>query len=95
MLRGLPRACRFHFARSAQVAVPIFECGCVLARDAALLKSAFQIKPDYLRDVHRGLEEFNPCDYGVQLTEVFALSSLAVATNFRPGRASESDHAWI
>jgi aromatic-L-amino-acid/L-tryptophan decarboxylase len=48
-----------------------FECGCVLVRDAARLKAAFQIKPDYLRDVHRGLEEFNPCDYGVQLTRSF------------------------
>src|SRR5438105_12725314 len=48
-----------------------FECGCVLARDAALLKSAFQIKPDYLRDVHRIVEEFNPCDYGIQLTRSF------------------------
>lgn len=48
-----------------------FECGCVLVRDAALLKSAFQIKPDYLRDVHRSLEEFNPCDYGVQLMRSF------------------------
>src|SRR5213076_3157491 len=48
-----------------------FECGCVLVRDAALLKSAFEIKPDYLRDVHRSVEEFNPCDYGVQLTRSF------------------------
>src|SRR5207237_7701009 len=48
-----------------------FECGCVLVREAALLKSAFQIKPDYLRDVHRVVEEFNPCDYGVQLTRSF------------------------
>ena len=48
-----------------------FECGCVLVRDAALLRSAFQIKPDYLRDVHRVVEEFNPCDYGVQLTRSF------------------------
>jgi aromatic-L-amino-acid decarboxylase len=48
-----------------------FECGCVLVRDAALLKAAFQIKPDYLRDVHRVVEEFNPCDYGVQLTRSF------------------------
>src|SRR5947208_7109146 len=48
-----------------------FACGCVLVRDALLLKSAFQIKPDYLRDVHRVLEEFNPCDYGVQLTRSF------------------------
>ena len=35
------------------------------------MKSAFQIKPDYLRDVHRAVEEFNPCDYGVQLTRSF------------------------
>jgi glutamate/tyrosine decarboxylase-like PLP-dependent enzyme len=48
-----------------------FECGCVLVRDAARLRSAFQIKPDYLRDVHRRVEEFNPCDYGVQLTRSF------------------------
>ena len=48
-----------------------FECGCVLVRDVALLKSAFQIKPDYLRDVHRNVEEFNPADHGVQLTRSF------------------------
>jgi aromatic-L-amino-acid/L-tryptophan decarboxylase len=48
-----------------------FECGCVLLRDVALLKSAFQIKPDYLRDVHREAEEINFCDYGVQLTRSF------------------------
>jgi aromatic-L-amino-acid decarboxylase len=45
-----------------------FECGCVLVRDAALLRAAFQIIPDYLRVVHRRIVEFNPCDYGVQLT---------------------------
>jgi aromatic-L-amino-acid/L-tryptophan decarboxylase len=48
-----------------------FECGCVLVRDVALLKSAFQIKPDYLRDVHRNFAEFNPADHGVQLTRSF------------------------
>ncbi len=48
-----------------------FECGCVLLRDAALLKAAYQILPDYLQDVHRGLEEVNPCDYGIQLTRSF------------------------
>src|SRR5437762_10544259 len=37
-----------------------FECGCVLVRDAARLKSAFQIKADYLRDVYRETEEINP-----------------------------------
>jgi len=48
-----------------------FECGCVLVRDVALLKSAFQITADYLRDVHRAAEQFNPCDHGVQLTRSF------------------------
>jgi aromatic-L-amino-acid/L-tryptophan decarboxylase len=48
-----------------------FECGCVLVREVALLKSAFQIKPDYLRDVHRNVAEFNPADHGVQLTRSF------------------------
>jgi glutamate/tyrosine decarboxylase-like PLP-dependent enzyme len=48
-----------------------FECGCVLVRDAALLKAAYQILPDYLQDVHRGLGEVNPCDYGIQLTRSF------------------------
>ena len=48
-----------------------FECGCVLVRDRAHLRSAFQIMPEYLRDVHRGVEETHPCDYGVQLTRSF------------------------
>jgi aromatic-L-amino-acid decarboxylase len=48
-----------------------FECGCVLVRDIAKLKSAFQVRPDYLRDVHREAAEFNPCDHGVQLTRSF------------------------
>src|SRR5438094_5810886 len=70
MLRGLERADSTSLDPHKWL-FQSFECGCVLARDAALLKSAFQIKPDYLRDVHRGLEEFNPCDYGVQLTRSF------------------------
>lgn len=48
-----------------------FECGCVILRDRALLKSAYQIMPDYLGDLHRTFGELNPCDYGVQLTRSF------------------------
>lgn len=48
-----------------------FECGCVLVRNASKLKAAFQIMPEYLRDVHRGVEEVHPCDYGIQLTRGF------------------------
>ena len=47
------------------------ECGCVLLRDAALLKAAFRIMPEYLADVHRDVSEVNPCDYGIQLTRSF------------------------
>src|SRR5437588_4292195 len=70
MLRGLERADSISLDPHKWL-FQSFECGCVLVRDAALLKSAFQIKPDYLRDVHRSVEEFNPCDYGVQLTRSF------------------------
>jgi glutamate/tyrosine decarboxylase-like PLP-dependent enzyme len=45
-----------------------FECGCLLARDPASLKSAFHIMPDYLRDVRPGHEEVNFADYGEQLS---------------------------
>jgi glutamate/tyrosine decarboxylase-like PLP-dependent enzyme len=47
------------------------ECGCVLLRDAALLKSTYRIMPEYLADVHRNAAEVNPCDYGIQLTRGF------------------------
>ena len=48
-----------------------FECGCVLLRDVELLRAAFRITPDYLRDVHRHVAEVNFCDYGIQLTRSF------------------------
>lgn len=48
-----------------------FECGCVLLRDAQLLKNAFRVTPDYLQDVHRHDVEVNFCDYGIQLTRSF------------------------
>jgi glutamate/tyrosine decarboxylase-like PLP-dependent enzyme len=70
LLRGLERADSISLDPHKWL-FQSFECGCVLVRDAASLKWAFQIKPDYLRDVHRRDEEFNPCDYGVQLTRSF------------------------
>ncbi|HOL71096.1 MAG TPA: aminotransferase class I/II-fold pyridoxal phosphate-dependent enzyme [Bryobacteraceae bacterium] len=48
-----------------------FEIGCVLLRDASLLKNAFRIMPEYLRDVYRLPGEVNFCDYGIQLTRGF------------------------
>ncbi|MFL6583700.1 MAG: pyridoxal phosphate-dependent decarboxylase family protein [Chthoniobacterales bacterium] len=58
-----------------------FECGCVLLRDRDLLKAAFRITPDYLRDVHRHVAEVNFCDYGIQLTRSFR--SLKVWLSFQ------------
>ncbi|MCX6620706.1 MAG: pyridoxal-dependent decarboxylase [Acidobacteria bacterium] len=47
-----------------------FETGCVIVRDADLLRRTFRIMPEYLQDVHR-LSPVNLCDYGVQLTRSF------------------------
>lgn len=48
-----------------------FEAGCVLVREGRLLREAFRIMPDYMRDAAREEREVNFCDYGVQLTRSF------------------------
>jgi glutamate/tyrosine decarboxylase-like PLP-dependent enzyme len=49
-----------------------FEIGCVLARDARLLKKTFHTMAEYLEDTRRAEEEeINYYDYGVQLTRGF------------------------
>jgi glutamate/tyrosine decarboxylase-like PLP-dependent enzyme len=49
-----------------------FEIGCVLARDARLLKKSFHTSAEYLEDAKRAEEEeVNYYDYGVQLTRGF------------------------
>ena len=58
------------------------ECGCVLLRDAALLKSAYRIMPEYLADVHRNVTEVNPCDYGIQLTRGFRALKVWMSIQF-------------
>ena len=45
-----------------------FECGCLLLRDGRLLRAAFEIVPDYLRDSAAEDEEVNFADLGMQLT---------------------------
>lgn len=47
-----------------------FEIGCVLVRERRLLREAFRVTPEYLRDAHR-LEEVHFCDRGVQLSRGF------------------------
>jgi aromatic-L-amino-acid/L-tryptophan decarboxylase len=58
-----------------------FECGCVLLRDAAKLKSAFQLMPEYMRDVHRHTEETNVADYGIQLSRGFRALKVWLSIN--------------
>ncbi|MGH9766668.1 MAG: pyridoxal phosphate-dependent decarboxylase family protein [Blastocatellia bacterium] len=49
-----------------------FEIGCVLVRDARLLKKTFHTMAEYLEDTRREVEEeINYYDYGVQLTRGF------------------------
>src|SRR5438034_477562 len=45
-----------------------YECGCLLVRDAALLRRAFEMTPDYLLDARPVDAEVNFADLGIQLT---------------------------
>lgn len=45
-----------------------FECGSLLVREPERLRAAFQVLPDYLRDVAAGQDAVNFADYGEQLT---------------------------
>ncbi len=56
-------------------------------RDAAELRAAFRILPEYLRDIDRGWEEVNFCDYGLQLTRAFRA---AVARGIALAEAAEA-----
>ncbi len=67
LLDGIALADSLSFDPHKWLFQPI-ECGCVLLRDAALLKATYRIMPEYLADVHRNVTEVNPCDYGIQLT---------------------------
>jgi len=67
LLQGIERADSVVLDPHKWLYVP-FECGCLLARDPAALKSAFHIFPEYLKDVAPGDEEVNFADYGEQLT---------------------------
>jgi len=70
LLGGIELADSLSFDPHKWLFQPI-ECGCVLLRDAALLKATYRIMPEYLADVHRNATEVNPCDYGIQLTRGF------------------------
>ena len=67
LLDGIDRADTVTLDPHKWLFVP-FECGCLLAREPARLKEAFQIMPEYLQDVQENGERVNFADYGEQLT---------------------------
>jgi aromatic-L-amino-acid decarboxylase len=58
------------------------ECGCVLVRNAAILKATYRITPEYLAEVHRNISEVNPHDYGMQLTRSFRALKLWMSIQY-------------
>ena len=66
-LAGIERADTITMDPHKWLYVP-FECGCLLAREPARLKAAFQILPDYLKDTETSGGEVNFADYGEQLS---------------------------
>jgi glutamate/tyrosine decarboxylase-like PLP-dependent enzyme len=59
-----------------------FECGCVLVRDGRVLRSAFEILPDYLHDARAHEGEVNFSDLGLQLTRSARALKLWVSLRF-------------
>jgi glutamate/tyrosine decarboxylase-like PLP-dependent enzyme len=71
LLAGMGRANSLSFDPHKWFFQP-FEIGCVLARDASLLKATFNTMAEYLEDTKRAEDvEINFYDYGVQLTRSF------------------------
>lgn len=74
-----------------------FEIGCVLARDARLLKKTFHTMAEYLEDTKRlEEEEINYYDYGVQLTRGFRALKLWLSIKTFGGAAFREaiDHGF-
>jgi glutamate/tyrosine decarboxylase-like PLP-dependent enzyme len=68
-LAGLGRADSVTMDPHKWLYVP-FECGCLIAKDPDRLKAAFQILPDYLKDIETSGGEVNFADYGEQLSRM-------------------------
>jgi glutamate/tyrosine decarboxylase-like PLP-dependent enzyme len=59
-----------------------YECGCVLVREGANLRSAFHISPDYLKDAAGELVEVNFADQGLQLARTTHALKLWLSLKF-------------
>jgi aromatic-L-amino-acid decarboxylase len=58
------------------------EVGAVLVRDGALLRRAFEVSHDYLKDIEAGLQEVNFSDHGLQLTRTCRALKLWISINY-------------
>jgi aromatic-L-amino-acid decarboxylase len=67
LMSGIGRADSLTIDPHKWLFVP-FECGCLLARNPKLLRDAFQVNPEYLKDVEAVQEKVNFSEYGEQLT---------------------------
>ena len=70
LLDGLGRVDSLSFDPHKWLFQPL-EMGCAMLREPRYLRLAFDVRPEYLRDVFRDEEEVNFCDYGFQLTRSF------------------------
>lgn len=81
-----------------------FECGCLLVRDAELLRRAFHVMPDYLQDTAVHGIEVNFGERGIQLTraaravklwlslQYFGVAAFRVAIDHALDLAREAQH---
>jgi glutamate/tyrosine decarboxylase-like PLP-dependent enzyme len=81
LLRGIHLADSLSFDPHKWLFQP-FETGCVLVRDANLLRDTFQVLPEYLKDTHLRSAEINLTDYGVQLTRNFRALKLWLSLKY-------------
>jgi glutamate/tyrosine decarboxylase-like PLP-dependent enzyme len=70
LLRGLDRVDSLTLDPHKWLFQPL-EMGCLILREGRLLREAFEVRPEYMKDTERGEEEVNFCDYGIQLTRSF------------------------
>jgi glutamate/tyrosine decarboxylase-like PLP-dependent enzyme len=81
LLAGIERADTITMDPHKWLFVP-FECGCLMARAPRRLEAAFQIFPDYLKDVEVRGDEVNFADYGVQLTRYARALKVWLSVNY-------------
>ncbi|WP_232698571.1 pyridoxal phosphate-dependent decarboxylase family protein [Brevibacillus daliensis] len=80
-LSGIERADSITIDPHKWLFVP-FECGCLLARDPSLLRDAFQVNPEYLKDAAASQSKVNFSEYGEQLTRASRALKIWMSVNY-------------